>query len=609
MTMASGATVKDDCDENSGDGDDDDDDVWGVFGDEDDDDDDDSDEGNDGNLGQETNLSTASKRNGNKQEEAIRTDVGLSLLQTFLKGNAQIPIQRRIVHCNDDEGKNGCYGWSVTFRQRGMKTVDVLKDPTQDCYWVDAAVIPLDDHQDQDNTNKNSSVGSNNGAIRKRVVPGGWLIVDGFRTFDNGAAARRVLETLDRRVWRVNNTRTYQRSDPDGKLISAVLVQKAATTINQKACPWKKNTLTAANERERDLLRETTVVRAACEMNESSSLTDNATQRAVNALHQHGYCIVKGLLDKDKCKKWGEAVLHDLDRAASKLLTEDGVDLRHPHESKNNPDSYRELAMREDLRMDLRDGPSIRKLRQEEIQDCGLSETITDLHSPVLIRNLEKDTSPQSCLRFHTDVLKIVQRALNPTDAGLFRGNFGRYNFDGTGPDGSPQPLRVGPMGGLVSLPRAADQAIHADTPHLFETYDCLPPHYVNVFTPGRDDPNTVVDVDGTKAGSTTMGGTAFVHGSHRLSFCANFQDGGDDDFGTGSVANQPNVQEHLVRPSLELGDVLMFDCRILHFGLANTSTTERPVLYTNITQGWFHDPKNWDLQKPIFSDDDDYAR
>jgi ectoine hydroxylase-related dioxygenase (phytanoyl-CoA dioxygenase family) len=158
----------------------------------------------------------------------------------------------------------------------------------------------------------------------------------------------------------------------------------------------------------------------------------------------------------------------------------------------------------------------------------------------------------------------------------------------GTGPDGSFQPLRIGPMGGILSLPGAADQAIHADTPHLFEHIDCLPAHYINAFCLGRE-------VTMSRDGSTELGGTAFVHGSHRLSYTAAVGD-----------LSAHLVLDQLVRPSLNLGDVVLFDCRVLHFGLANTSPTlDRPMLYVNYTSEWFHDPKNWNERMPIFSQEE----
>jgi hypothetical protein len=348
---------------------------------------------------------------------------------------------------------------------------------------------------------------------------------------------------------------------------------------------------------ERRLLEEATVTRTAKELSEESSLSEHQHAQAVTALQKYGYCVLRQVLDPIKCCRWGDAVLADLDQVSSILLEQHEIDLRHPQESKCDPQSYRELAMREDLRMDLRDGPHLRKLRRTEHEHYalwGLPDDTPDHAPAVTLTRGSKD----SCLRFHVDLLEIVKRTMNPTDPALFLGNFGRYNFEGSGPDGSPTPLRIGPMGGIVSLPGGADQAIHADTPHLFETIDCLPAHYINAFALGRKGEGEC-DTDGCFTGSTSVGGTAFVHGSHHLSFTAGLADDS-----TLSVAAHPMVLKNLVRPSLQLGDVLLFDCRVLHFGLANTSNTvERPMLYVNMTQSWFHDPKNWDDRQPIFSE------
>ncbi len=183
---------------------------------------------------------------------------------------------------------------------------------------------------------------------------------------------------------------------------------------------------------------------------------------------------------------------------------------------------------------------------------------------------------------------------MNPRNEDLYKGNVARYNFNGSGPDGSPQPLRIGPMGGIVSLPGSADQALHADTPHLFEHVDCLPAHYINAFCLGIEKVEMEVDRDGCATGSTPVGGTAFIHNSHQLSFTATTEL---------SLVENEQMLQHLVRPSLQLGDVVLFDCRILHFGLANNSQDiERPLLYTNMTHAWFLDPKNWNDQQSIFN-------
>mmetsp|Transcript_33575 Transcript_33575/g.70636 ORF Transcript_33575/g.70636 Transcript_33575/m.70636 type:complete len:314 (+) Transcript_33575:123-1064(+) len=155
-------------------------------------------------------------------------------------------------------------------------------------------------------------------------------------------------------------------------------------------------------------------------------------------------------------------------------------------------------------------------------------------------------------------------------------------------------------------------------------------------------------DEDGIWTGNSTMGGTAFVHGSHRLSVTKQLlsedDDDDDDDAATGSMGTTGNnnddddddddtatairkrqlLQLRTIRPSLDAGDVVFFDCRTIHYGLANTSKRKkrddddndgtnvhrgaaadaagrRPMLYLNVSQSWFHDPKNWDDRERIF--------
>ena len=73
------------------------------------------------------------------------------------------------------------------------------------------------------------------------------------------------------------------------------------------------------------------------------------------------------------------------------------------------------------------------------------------------------------------------------------------WNFDLGGPDAPKRALDAGPVGAVVSLPGAAEQALHADAPHLFDDR-VLPPHYLNVFLYG-----------GAAAADPAAGQTAFV--------------------------------------------------------------------------------------------------
>ena len=100
-----------------------------------------------------------------------------------------------------------------------------------------------------------------------------------------------------------------------------------------------------------------------------------------------------------------------------------------------------------------------------------------------------------------------------------------------------------------------------------------------------------------------SVGQTAFVIGSHELPVSAQLMttEGGDVELAT-----------RLVRPHLRTGDVLLFDCRVLHFGLANRSPgagrpggVQRPMIYVNYHQPWFVDPKNWNNEERLFSEEE----
>jgi ectoine hydroxylase-related dioxygenase (phytanoyl-CoA dioxygenase family) len=42
-------------------------------------------------------------------------------------------------------------------------------------------------------------------------------------------------------------------------------------------------------------------------------------------------------------------------------------------------------------------------------------------------------------------------------------------------------------------------------------------------------------------------------------------------------------------------GDAVLYDARLLHFGLANKSqSTKRPLLYASFIRSWFQDKQNW---------------
>ena len=80
------------------------------------------------------------------------------------------------------------------------------------------------------------------------------------------------------------------------------------------------------------------------------------------------------------------------------------------------------------------------------------------------------------------------------------------------------------------------------------------------------------------------VGQTAFLLGTHRLEASEACMDNP-----RGEEAGLRERQRRLIRPHLALGDALLFDVRLLHFGLANKSAgVRRPVLYVNWHQPWW---------------------
>jgi len=113
--------------------------------------------------------------------------------------------------------------------------------------------------------------------------------------------------------------------------------------------------------------------------------------------------------------------------------------------------------------------------------------------------------------------------------------------------------------GCMLSLPGSQNQPHHADGPHLTKTYQ--PAHCLNVFLP-------LVDI--TRAN----GGTQMTPRSHKNYDC-------------------PEPQITLLAKS---GQAVLFDYRLKHRGLGNSSTAPRPVIYLTYA-------------KPFYSNDANFSR
>ena len=340
-----------------------------------------------------------------------------------------------------------------------------------------------------------------------------------------------------------------EAGDPQpGEEPAVARLRRVAVPVNLSAAQYWAGQGEPQTEEVR-LLGNVTLALSAAERSRGQ-LSEASLARGVTALVEQGLVILRGLFASELVLAYREAVVEDM-RSCLSLLRERGVDLLKPGEGGGRIENFYELSMREARRCDLRRCP-----RMERLRESAVAGALPDL-------------------RHHSSVLELLRRAMHPPGEHQ-SGNWGRWNFEGPGPD-APPTLVVGEVASVVTLPGCLDQTVHADTPHIF-VHTHLPPHYVNMFLPTLED--------------KAAGQTAFVLGSHRLAVSKTMM----------TTADGENVlMSRLVRPHLSPGDCLLFDCRVLHFGLGNSSDSFRPILYVNYHADWFHDPKNWNESDRIF--------
>jgi len=200
--------------------------------------------------------------------------------------------------------------------------------------------------------------------------------------------------------------------------------------------------------------------------------------------------------------------------------------------------NFHELSMREALRCDLRNGKNM----NNAIDAYNTANVAKENDSSV-------GPGPGLGLGGNASIHRILQEAMY-LPGEHEKGNWGRWNFEGSGPESGPPPVKSGKPGAIVSCPGCGDQTIHADTSHIF-VHTHLPPHYINLFLVAMDNDNYSNEIgDGF---DYSIGQTAFIYGSHTLEI-------------SNKIMNYENglqeLKNRLIRPHLSAGDALLFDCR-----------------------------------------------
>jgi hypothetical protein len=427
---------------------------------------------------------------------------------------------------------------------------------------------------------------------------------------------------LDDYYW---NTADLQQSAIEDSMTLLTLRKRCVLCNETAVVYWTNNIERLA--RERYWIEQVSIPVSHAER-ETGILSELNHQKALTALTKYGVVIFPKLFNAKKAKEWGDAAIQDMQDLITRLRKKKSIDLLNPYIDKEENsgkimENFYELSMREALRCDIRNVPNLRRMHESYQYDSPYEwpvyQPVRDASKSIeLLHDNSKKASASENFRYHPSILSVLHESMNPPNPvpGVEKGNWGRWNFEGPGPE-APVPLKVGIPGTIFSFPGCADQTIHADTSHLF-VHSTLPPHYVNLFVATTE--NTVAY---TKTAEVTfdpadendallhpnkspgtlhgfpIGMTSFVVGSQDLAITKEIMTGEE---------GQVLLEDRLIRPQLTIGDALLFDCRILHFGLANQLLEKkdsvdgwRPLLYVNYHHTWFHDPKNWNDKERLF--------
>lgn len=508
------------------------------------------------------------------------------------------------------------------------------------------------------------------------LVPGGVLII-------HDPLQKGVGISLDERHWISlcsSNALTLYR-------------KRAALCNETAAIYWRKSTEQIRDEREKI---QRCCVSLTVQERDRQLLSQAHRTQINDTLKREGVCIVTSLYREDaELHATADVLRQDMQRTLALLQEHFDVDLLFPkHDSDTVLENFYELSLREHRRCDLRHTPQLSHLcpaptsrraaavssserwqwpqisvthveraltlqqqqqqAQSPLKHLTQPTTASETGSSNKAKSNQKiedepfftvqipDPSAISSssllhrLRMHAGLVSAIHETLCPSHPDA-AGNWGRYNFEGPGPE-APHPIAVGQPGCVFSFPGCLDQTVHADTAHLLDVSPSLPPHYVNLFLPlptpaasfrsalsdeEDEEDEDIFDAEVEDLRGCRVGQTAFVAGSHELAVsCAIMA---KDDL--------TQLLARLVRPQYFAGDALLFDCRTLHFGLANqlpapttsssaadqTEAAEgqrerwlrsvlheqerwRPIVYVNYTRDWFQDPKNWNDRRRIFS-------
>jgi len=351
----------------------------------------------------------------------------------------------------------------------------------------------------------------------------------------------------------------YRPSMAADKLLatsSVSYLRKTSIQINTTAGTTKNNTVSAIDLTAERLRVESAVVyRSANERAAGSVLSSRSHKAAVMALQTQGLCIIPSYFPQQVITDGGTSAVQDVQNAVRRLES-DPINMRLTPSPPDDAD-YSEYATR-DTQFVRGHGDKYTLSRGSQMNTYAQSHGNDLRHNPHLLRVLEDVVLPPELIENETKKEKRKAQTMLRRSSSL---------------------LESHEVGAVVAMPgagRTVDQTIHVDTEHLYEHVH-LPPHYVVMFLPSLNTKEELED---------SVGQTAFVTGSHVSSVARNITKDGKME------AHRIRWElDGIVRPHCRAGDVVLFDARILHFGIANASADVfRPLLFVNYTRPWFSD-------------------
>jgi len=492
------------------------------------------------------------------------------------------------------------------FQKRNF-VVDRIDDNQAKEKYFDVATFILHDYDDEDRWINDIKY------LQQSIVNGGhfilFLILSSTNNINNTIGIEKYGFSF--KTWCNDPTILYENDE-----LLVLSLQKRPCLVNTSSCSLKYSLSKQSKHHynslrhEYDILSQVTITSSAHEYRNPklhTELSQHSISKAIYALQKFGFCVIKNIIPIAKIRLYNEAVSEDIDEIRHVIQHKCNFDITSDKYSFENgelvPLDYNEMRITDDHRINLRSGPNVTQVIKDvfhwttsDTRAESIDKIISKTMNPPLERLDESNVFDNENLPENIHQWDVRNSYIKDIAC---KSLFNDTKNDKDGP-------RINFTGFLISFPKCKDEEINTNanvTRHqLFEYYATeknkkvqdLPPHSIIAHIPT----NTSLLMKSN--GSNCIGGSAFVAGSHLSRKHHAY------------LENKKLLHANIIRPSITPGDIILFDSRIMNFGLANTSTLDddkywNTTLYLNWTKSWFVDPEmesGWNSnQNSLFCD------